>query len=169
MFIPQTLNEDLRSLLPAIDDVSTRCQALQQTCPDSRVTSQAAQLSTRYSTLVSQTKETEVRLEQHVDDHRQFEESHERAAAWLRTNCEQLATFGDGAAIGDQSEVQGQLHQLFELLAGKGEGQTLLHAASTWAEKTLVSTASDGRLTIQHQLQVSGRHLKISRNFFFQW
>ena len=25
MFIPQTLNEDLRSLLPAIDDVSTRC------------------------------------------------------------------------------------------------------------------------------------------------
>ena len=94
------------------------------------------------------------KLEQHADDHSQYKDAHARAAAWLVDIRQRLATFTDTSSTADRDEVQGQLQRLHEVTVLKEQGQTLLYAASTWGEKTLVTTSGEGRSVIQRELQV---------------
>ena len=137
------------------DSLSERTHLLMSSCSaDAAIASQLTQLSSRYTALLTFTKDTCKRLEQQVDDHSQYRDAHDKAATWLADMRQRLAAYTDTASTADRDEVQGQLERLHEFMALKEQGQTLLHAANTWGEKTLVTTSGEGRAVIQRELQV---------------
>ena len=90
------------------------------------------------------------KLEQHVEDHQQYKEAHGRCSSWLTSHHENLSSLSDTG--GDREIVQGQLDKLHDFLVMKDEGQTMLHTAATWGEKTMTTTSGEGREVIQRQL-----------------
>ena len=50
------------------------------------------------------------KLEQQVDDHRQYRTAHQRCGAWLKGATEKLAACGDTS--GDKESIQAQLENL---------------------------------------------------------
>lgn len=99
-------------------------------------------------------QDTLKKLDQHVDDHSQYKDAHSKAANWLSAMKQRLTGYSDTGDTADKEQVQEQLENLHELIVMKDEGQTLLHSANTWGEKTLVTTSVEGRSDIQRQLQV---------------
>jgi hypothetical protein len=77
-------HESILEKQSTFDALAERAQTLLQSTTDNRVTSQLTQLSARYTTLMSASKDLLKRYEQHVLDHEQYAESFTEAATWLQ-------------------------------------------------------------------------------------
>ncbi|RUS81756.1 hypothetical protein EGW08_010510, partial [Elysia chlorotica] len=139
----------------AFDRLAEQAQVLMQSSTDGRVSTQLTQLSSRYSALITLSKDLLKRYEQTVQDHQHYGEAYGRSRAWLLDINQRLSICSDTS--GDRFTIQSQLEKLQrfvrEFVVIKEEGQILLHAAITWGEKTQASTSVEGREVIREELQ----------------
>ena len=103
-------HESILEKQSTFDALAERAQTLLQSTTDNRVTSQLTQLSARYTTLMSASKDLLKRYEQHVLDHEQYAESFTEAATWLQNIRDKLSVCSDTS--GDKYTIQSQLEKL---------------------------------------------------------
>ncbi|CAL1544282.1 unnamed protein product [Lymnaea stagnalis] len=134
----------------AFNQLAEQAQILMQSSTDGRVSTQLTQLSTRYTALITLSKDLLKRYEQTVQDHHHYDEAYTRSRDWLEETYERLAVCADTS--GDRYTIQSQLEKLQEFVVLKEEGQIFLHTAVTWGEKSMANTSVEGREIIRNEL-----------------
>ncbi|KAK7104412.1 hypothetical protein V1264_019133 [Littorina saxatilis] len=147
----KSLHEELLMQQESFDSLGEQAQILMQSSTDSRVSTQLTQMSSRYSALITVSKDLLKRYEQNVQDHHQYSEVYSEARSWLQDTFDKLSVCSDTS--GDKFTIQTQLEKLQEFVVMKEEGQVLIHTANTWGEKTMTNTAAEGREVIRQELQ----------------
>lgn len=99
------------------------------------------------------------KVEGNLDQHEQYENYAGKTRAWI-DNAKQVIRDSSDASVAtptgrdrDRDELQARLSQIQELLRRREEGQSLLHAAINWGEKTVRNTRSDGKDAINSALK----------------
>jgi hypothetical protein len=101
---------EVRGKQGAFDALTDRTHFLLQSCSDSRITAQLTQLNSRFTALSTFTKDTMKKLEQQVDDHQQYNSSHQKCESWLKMANNRLSSCSDTS--GDKESIQAQLESL---------------------------------------------------------
>ncbi|XP_076442566.1 muscle-specific protein 300 kDa-like isoform X3 [Babylonia areolata] len=147
----KSLHEELLQQQESFDSLAQQAQMLMQSSTDSRVSTQLTQITSRYTALITASKDLLKRFEQNCQDHQQYSEMYSEARSWLQDTFDKLSVCSDTS--GDRFTIQTQLEKLQDFVLMKEEGQALLHKANTWGEKTMASTAAEGREIIRQELQ----------------
>nr|KAG5692778.1 hypothetical protein BaRGS_009394 [Batillaria attramentaria] len=147
----KSLHEELMQQQESFDSLAEQAQILMQSSTDSRVSTQLTQMSSRYSALITVSKDLLKRYDQNVQDHQQYSEVYSEARSWLQDTYDKLSVCADTS--GDRYTIQTQLEKLQEFVVMKEEGQVLIHTANTWGEKTMTNTSAEGREVIRQELQ----------------
>ncbi|KAK6181528.1 hypothetical protein SNE40_009363 [Patella caerulea] len=147
----KALQDDIFDKQGDFDDLAEQAQLLMQKSADTRLSTQVTQLNSRYSSLISQSKDLLKRYEQHYADHSQYCKVYDETSSWLHGTREKLAACSD--TTGDRYMIQSQIDKLKEFVVMKEEGQLLIHTSNNWGEKTMNNTSGEGRETIRQELQ----------------
>ncbi|XP_076463745.1 nesprin-1-like isoform X2 [Babylonia areolata] len=147
----KSLHEELMQQQESLDKLAEQAQVLMQSSTDSRVATQLTQISSRYSALITVSKDLLKRYDQTNQDHQHYSQVYSQTRAWLQDTYNKLSVCSD--TTGDKSTIQTQLDKLQEFVVMKEEGQVLIHTANTWGEKTMTNTAAEGREVIRQELQ----------------
>ncbi|XP_041353316.1 nesprin-1-like isoform X4 [Gigantopelta aegis] len=147
----KNVHEEIIEQQTAFDNLAEQAQILMQSSKDSRVSTQLTQMGSRYTTLMTLSKDLMKRYEQHCQDHQQYSEVYNEAISWLQATRDKLSVCADTS--GDRYTIQTQLEKLQEFNVMKEEGQVLIHTANTWGEKTMMNSSVTGREMIREELQ----------------
>lgn len=106
----QAVHEEILRHQTAFDGLAEQAQILMQSSKDSRVSTQLTQMSSRYTALITLSKDLMKRYEQHVQDHEQYADVYNDATSWLQSTRDRLSVCADTS--GDRYTIQAQLEKL---------------------------------------------------------
>ncbi|ESO86156.1 hypothetical protein LOTGIDRAFT_167389 [Lottia gigantea] len=145
------LHEEIHGHQKDMDSLSDSAQDLLRLSTDTRVISQASQLSTKYQTLQVNIKELIRRWEQYVIDHQSYSESFEHCKNWL---IDMRSKINDVIETnGDKHTIQQRLTRVQDLLSAKEEGLHMLQIALDNLQVVLPNTSVTGRDNMRREMQ----------------
>lgn len=115
-----TIVQDIVSLEPMIESVTSKAGNLMQNAP-------ASEISSKYQTLTKQAQEMYARQKQMVEQHQAFVDHANEFMAWIRSAKERLGKISE--PVGDKETLSGKITQLKVLQSEVPEGQKKLEAA----------------------------------------
>lgn len=115
-----------------------------------RIKPLVTQISNRYQTLHSLSKEIINKWQNLVDDHRNYQDKLEDVSTWLTPLEEHLATLQHGELA---NNVEAKSNRLQVLLSEKEQGEHRLNGVTLVGEKLYPDTAAPGRETIRNELR----------------
>jgi nesprin-1 len=149
----QTLLQTLFDWQRDLDDLNIGAQTLLDICADTRISNIVTQLTTKYNTILSMSKEIIKRLEVHYQEHQQHNAlMQELCDDWLdrvREKLEQCQEVPHTIA-----ELQSKLNIVKGIRQSLEQGQNKLRYALELKEKVIVSTESSGVAKIEEDADV---------------
>ncbi|KAH9507320.1 hypothetical protein Btru_056905, partial [Bulinus truncatus] len=134
-----------------LDSLSDAAQDLVRISADSRVISQASQLTIKHQSDGINIKELCRRWEQYVLDHESYIQSYDQCKTWLNQMKRKVSSVLDTS--GDKTSVQERLRQVQDLLNEKEEGLRLLQVALDNLQVVLPNTSVSGRDDLRREMQ----------------
>ncbi|KAK0046935.1 nesprin-1, partial [Biomphalaria pfeifferi] len=134
-----------------LDSLSDAAQDLVRISADSRIMSQASQLTTKHQTDTINIKELCRRWGQYVADHQTYNQDYEQCKTWLNQMKRKVANILDTS--GDKTTVQERLKQVLDLMNEKEEGLHLLQVALDSLQAVLPNTSVIGRDDLRREMQ----------------
>lgn len=156
-----------------LDDLNIAAQYLIEICADTRISNTVTQLTTKYNTILSMSKEIMKRLEVQYQEHQQHNAlMQELCDDWLDRIREKLSLCQDVPHT--ISELQSKLNIVKGIRQSLEQGQNKLRYALELKEKVIVTTESSGVAMIEEdaenlkqefdklQIDVVDTHLKLN-------
>lgn len=135
-----------------LDDLNIAAQTLLDICADTRISNTVTQLTTKYNTILSMSKEIMKRLEVHYQEHQQHNAlMQELCDDWLDRIREKLVQCQDVPHT--ISELQSKLNIVKGIRQSLEQGQNKLRYALELKEKVIVSTESSGVAKIEEDAE----------------
>ncbi|CAG5128719.1 unnamed protein product, partial [Candidula unifasciata] len=146
----RALHEDILEQQEAFNQLVKQAQDLLQLSTDRRISTQLNQLMSRYSALVTLSKDLMKKYEQIVQDHEHYNIAYNKSCSWLHTSKEVLSVHA--SSTGDRHVLLSQLEKIKEFDVSKKEGEMCMQTAVSWGEKTMTNTSVQGREVIRTEL-----------------
>lgn len=144
----QSLLQTLFDWQRDLDDLNIAAQTLLDICADTRISNTVTQLTTKYNTILSMSKEIMKRLEIHYQEHQQHNAlMQELCDDWLDRVREKLSQCQDIPY--KINELQAKLNIVKGIKQSLEQGQNKLRYALELKEKVIVSTESNGVAKIE--------------------
>ncbi|KAK3930234.1 Nesprin-1 [Frankliniella fusca] len=158
--------QEVKDVLKRLEDGSDQMERFNQTASsllnshlDTYVNNQLRHLNSRYQVQINLAKDVLKKVEGNLEQHEQYENYLGKTRAWIEHAKQVIRDSSDASSATpsgrdrDRDELQARLNQIQELLRRREEGQSLLHAAINWGEKTVRNTRSDGKDAINSALK----------------
>ena len=128
-------------------------QTLQETHLDNFVQNQMRHVNSRYQVQINMAKDVLRKVEASFDQHRQFETFSKKAREWIDNAKMVVRDCTDMSPNASKETLDRHLEMIQSLMRKQEEGQSLVHQTVNWGEKVLRNTRSDGRDSINEQLE----------------
>ncbi|KAL5008450.1 hypothetical protein ScPMuIL_014031 [Solemya velum] len=145
------MDDDVQKHAPEFEGLFKAAQDISKTTGDQRTVSYAAQLLTRFHTLMTTTQEHVDQSDQNIDDHKAYIGRYESCISWLKdvqTELEECSV-----TTGDEDSLDSRLQTVKALLDSKDQGFATFNTALECGEKLYPNTSNEGREGIRRELR----------------
>nr|XP_022915902.1 nesprin-1 isoform X7 [Onthophagus taurus] len=151
--LEQALILSLRQTETELDKLSDESTELVQTSGDTHISVNMQQITSRFQSVQSTTKEIVKKCEQAVNDHKQYNEKYRQCTDWIAATQARFNACKESIKTGTQNVLAEQLKVIEELLSQQTSANLLLNNTIELGEKLYSTTAAQGREIINQQLQ----------------
>ncbi|ODN01313.1 Nesprin-1 [Orchesella cincta] len=140
-----TIVQDIVSLEPMIESVTSKAGNLMQAAP-------ASEISSKYQNLTKQAQEMYAKQKEMVEQHQAFVDQANEFMAWMRSVKERLGKISE--PVGDKETLSGKITQLKVLQSEVPEGQKKLETALAKGVQACSVVDDDDRELIEEEVAV---------------
>ncbi|VEN42511.1 unnamed protein product, partial [Callosobruchus maculatus] len=146
----QKLREEVAAKEKEIDSFVDKSHTISLTSGAHRIKPLTSQISNRYHSLHSLTKDVIHRWQGLVDDHKKYQQRQEETSNWLKPLEEHLQVLRRGDLADNAEALSGRLQVL---LSEKEQGEHKVNSLTVLGERILPDTATGGREIVRNEMR----------------